>query len=43
MLALVVVEIVPDGVSEGGWLRTAAGAVPGAALMLVLSSLLGIE
>jgi zinc transporter, ZIP family len=43
MLALVVVEMVPDGVSEGGWLRTAAGAVPGAALMLALSSLLGIE
>jgi ZIP family zinc transporter len=43
MLALVVIEVVPDGVSEGGWLRTGAGAVPGAALMLALSSLLGVE
>ena len=42
MLALVLVELLPDAVSAGGWPRSAAGVVAGAALMLGLSVALGV-
>ena len=43
MLALVLLELVPDAVSAGGWRRAVTGIVVGAALMLVLSLALGVE
>ena len=42
MLALVVIELLPDAVSSGGWRRSAAGVAAGAALMLALSLALGV-
>ncbi|HEY7455235.1 MAG TPA: ZIP family metal transporter [Thermoleophilaceae bacterium] len=43
MLALVVVELVPEAYSRGGRPLAAAGTVAGAALMLALSVVLGVE
>jgi ZIP family zinc transporter len=42
MLALIVVELLPDAYSDRARLGPTAGIVAGAALMLVLSALLGV-
>jgi ZIP family zinc transporter len=42
MLALVVVEVVPQAAAPGGRLVATAGGLTGAALMLVLAALLGV-
>jgi zinc transporter, ZIP family len=42
MLALVVIELLPDAISAGGWGRTAAGVASGGAVMLGLSLVLGV-
>lgn len=43
MLALVVVELAPEAYARGGRLAAAAGTVAGAALMLALAAVLGVE
>ena len=43
MLALVVAELLPDAVSEGGWSRALAGTVVGAGVMLALGLALGVD
>jgi len=43
MLALVIVELLPTAFAPGGRAMAAAGAVAGAALMLTLAAVLGVE
>jgi len=43
MLALVVVELIPQAFARGGRVAAAGGAGVGAALMLVLAATLGVE
>jgi zinc transporter, ZIP family len=43
MLALVIVELVPTAFAPGGRVMATAGAVGGAALMLTLAAVLGVE
>ena len=42
MLALVVVELLPQAAAPGGRLKALAGAAAGAALMLTLAAVLGV-
>lgn len=42
MLALVVAEVVPEGVRAGGWRSTATGAAIGAAVMMAAAVALGV-
>ena len=42
MLALIVVELIPQAFTRATWRSAAAGALAGAALMLALSALLGV-
>ena len=42
MLALVVVELVPEAFSSSGWRRAAVGTIAGGSVMLALSALLGV-
>jgi ZIP family zinc transporter len=43
MLALVLVEVLPDAVRTGRWWRASAGVAAGAAVMMALSLALGVE
>jgi ZIP family zinc transporter len=43
MLTLVVVELAPQAFARGGRYAATAGAAAGAALMLALAALLGVE
>ena len=43
MLALVALELAPEAFAKGGRVRAGVGTAAGAAVMLVLAAVLGVE